>query len=99
MPRSPASPKPPVGLVAEEAWVVDLALVADAERMRELLDAPAWDVLVRYLKNLQADALQHLTNPARTDQEMHHWRGVYVGTQKVVGLPVEIIAYEKAQRA
>ena len=79
--------------------MVDLSLVHDAEHMRLLLESPAWKVLDRYLVSLRDEALKMMLDPRQEDQILHHWRGVYTGTERIRGLPPEIIAYEKANRS
>ena len=76
----------------------DPGLVLDAERMRELLDSPQWAVLRQYMESARDEALGHALDPQQADQLTHHWRGVHAGCLRALGLPAEIIAYEKAQR-
>lgn len=78
---------------------VDLQVVHDAEQMRVLREAGTWKVLSRYVESLRDEALTHMLDPRQEDQIMHHWRGVYAAAVRVLGLPDEVIAYEKTLRS
>ena len=76
-----------------------VALIQDAEQMRLLRDSSAWPVYRRYLESLRDEALKMMSDPRQEDQLMHHWRGVHAGMLRALGIPDEVIAYEKAARA
>jgi len=75
-----------------------VALLHDAEQMRLLRESSAWPVYRRYLESLRDEALKMMSDPRQEDQLMHHWRGIHAGMLRALGIPDEVIAYEKAAR-
>lgn len=75
-----------------------VALAQDAAAMRLLRESAAWLVYRRYLDSLREEAMTMMSDPRQEDQLMHHWRGVHAGVVRALGLPDEVIAYEKAAR-
>ena len=76
----------------------NIRLPYEAEQMRLLQESSMWPVVVQYLESLREDAVRMAMQAATPDQEMHHWRGVYTGLSRALGLPHEVIEYEKASR-
>lgn len=78
--------------------MLDPALRADAEQFRLLLGSEMWDAYVRYLNEERDRALSRAMNQNDTDQNMHHWRGVYKGIVDALALPQTVIDHEKRLR-